>query len=618
MKANITLGFFLLCLFPWLSTSAQAQNNSGAKSEKKIIITKRTTDAEGSEITETIVKKGQAAENFDTEKYIRENRSDKVQVEVREENSDIKWQNGKNTTNKNVDNWNNNWNNAVVWNTCDNTRAFLGVEEDSDEKASAEGLVVEVVRGSAAAKAGLKNNDKILKINDKPINKWDDLTKFIDNAKAGEKVNIVYERNGKQMKAEASLTTRKEVSCDPEDCRHGFLGVSPEDDDKDEPGVEVSITQNSGAEKAGLRDGDVITQLNDTEIFDFEDISDFMAETKPGDVVKISFERDGKKQSAEATLGEQSSWSWSKSNGNWENKMQGLDNWGERFGEKMENWGEKFGEDMEDLGERMGSWGERMGEKWEGRFEGENWSFDVMEKDACLGVYTDAYTMNDEGDKGAKIIDFTTESAAVEAQLQKGDVIVSVNGNTVNNHDDLWNEIAKYDPKDKVKVEYQRDGQVKLVEATLKACKDNSSQVIVNASKNGDNRSRQFTTWNWDQSDEKNLRDKRVITIHKGEGDAPKANIEARNTTDRKLAVQEFKAYPNPTQGQMTVEFRAERLPTIVSLYDLGGRQLFREELNAFDGSYYQQFDLSEYAKGTILIQVQQGDKIFVDRVVVN
>jgi len=40
------------------------------------------------------------------------------------------------------------------------------VEEDSDEDPAQPGLVVEIVRGSAAEKAGLRDNDKILKIND--------------------------------------------------------------------------------------------------------------------------------------------------------------------------------------------------------------------------------------------------------------------------------------------------------------------------------------------------------------------------------------------------------------------------------------------------------------------
>jgi hypothetical protein len=88
--------------------------------------------------------------------------------------------------------------------------------------------------------------------------------------------------------------------------------------------------------------------------------------------------------------------------------------------------------------------------------------------------------------------------------------------------------------------------------------------------------------------------------------------------TDRSLSLESFQAYPNPTQGQVTIAFRAPAVPTVVSLFDLAGRQLFREELNAFNGDYVQQFDLSEYAKGNILIQVLQGNKIFTEQIIVN
>lgn len=68
----------------------------------------------------------------------------------------------------------------------------------------------------------------------------------------------------------------------------------------------------------------------------------------------------------------------------------------------------------------------------------------------------------------------------------------------------------------------------------------------------------------------------------------------------------------------MTVEFHGAPVATIVSLLDMRGRQIFREELNMFNGEYKQPFDLSEYAKGTVIILVQQGEKSFTEQVVIN
>ena len=549
-----TVGHILLAVFvlmPWCAAQLFSQQNA-TPAEKKITITKRSVDADGSETTETIVKKGKAAENFDVEKYISENRADNVQVEVRVE------QGGDD-----------NYNSYGNYGNSDD-RAFLGVEEDSDEEEDEPGLVVEVVRGSAADKAGLRDNDVILKLNDTKTDRWSDLSKFIKNAKPGDKVNITYSRDGKQATTEAVLITRDEVKRDAKGPQ-GFLGVSPDnDDDNDKPGVRVSITKNSGAEKAGLQNGDVILQLNDTKIADFEDISDFMAYTKPGDKLRVTYERSGKSNTVEATVGEQKSWDW--------------DNW---------NTGNLNFDDL---------------------------NIDIREKDACLGVYTGAATVNDQ--RGAKITGFTTESAAREAQMQNGDLITTVNGERVQGHDDLWNEIAKYKVGDKVKVEYLRDNQPLTVETTLKACHDQSRVEIWDTDENGDNQSRRFFTWTMDKEDQQRLRENRVITIRKSaEGDLQRANAAPDNqpvVQDRNLELEAFRTYPNPTQGQVTVEFRAEPVATVVTLYDMGGRQLFREELNAFSGDYNQQFDLSEYAKGTIIVHVQQGEKVFTEQIVVN
>lgn len=564
-----SVGTFLvlsaLLLAPWMCASvfAQQNDNNAANPEKKIVITKRTVDTDGSEITETIVKKGKAAEDFDVDKYVNENRSDKVQVEVRisdgKEKTNYNYNYNKKHSND-VNDWVRDLEQGLSWVSCDDNRAFLGVEEDSDEEENEPGLVVEVVRGSAADKAGLRDNDLILKLNDKNIDDWDDLTDFVQDHKPGDKVTIAYRRNGKDATAETALTTRKDVKHESKTPR-GFLGVSEMgDDNDDEAGIKVSITKNSAAEKAGLTRGDVILKLDDTDILDFEDISDFMDYTKPGDKVKVTYQRAGKQETTEVTVGEQKSWDWNQNSSNWK-----------------------------DL------------------------NINVSEKEACLGVYTQASGAGDE--QGARINGFTDQSAAVEAKMLESDIITSVNGMRVKGHNDLWNEIAKYNPGDKVKVEYLRSNKSETVEATLKACKDNSSRVTI--FNTDDNSSRRFFTWNWNESAAEKMRQRQLITIHRGEGDAPKTDNKPP-VQDRTLKLASYRAYPNPTPGQLTVEFRGEAVPTIVSLFDMGGRQLFREELNAFGGEYNQQFDLSEYAKGTILIQIQQGDKVYTEQVVVN
>ncbi len=65
-----------------------------------------------------------------------------------------------------------------------------------------------------------------------------------------------------------------------------------------------AITPNGPADKAGLRPGDVITKLDDTVIDSGPTLIGQIWTHKPGDTVKITYERDGKEHTVDVTLGE--------------------------------------------------------------------------------------------------------------------------------------------------------------------------------------------------------------------------------------------------------------------------------------------------------------------------
>jgi Zn-dependent M28 family amino/carboxypeptidase len=83
------------------------------------------------------------------------------------------------------------------------------------------------------------------------------------------------------------------------------LGVVPDYSGEEEKGVRISGTvPGSPAEKAGLKEGDVLLQFNDDKIESLYTLTDLLAAGKPGDKVKIVVLRDGKKVELEATLAE--------------------------------------------------------------------------------------------------------------------------------------------------------------------------------------------------------------------------------------------------------------------------------------------------------------------------
>src|SRR6188768_2880749 len=67
--------------------------------------------------------------------------------------------------------------------------------------------------------------------------------------------------------------------------------------------VLVEILKDSPAEKGGLKEGDVIRKVDASEIEGVEDFVAAMEKTKPGQVVKFTFIREGKEEEMELTLG---------------------------------------------------------------------------------------------------------------------------------------------------------------------------------------------------------------------------------------------------------------------------------------------------------------------------
>ena len=64
------------------------------------------------------------------------------------------------------------------------------------------------------------------------------------------------------------------------------------------------VVPGSPAEKAGFRDGDVITAINAKPVESLKDFSDILKTVQPGDKVAITFLRESKEMSVEAEVTE--------------------------------------------------------------------------------------------------------------------------------------------------------------------------------------------------------------------------------------------------------------------------------------------------------------------------
>jgi len=85
--------------------------------------------------------------------------------------------------------------------------------------------------------------------------------------------------------------------------QRALLGVFTDNSKKTEGAYIIRVSPNSAAETAGLREGDVITQIDGLSIEDAGDLTSTIRQYKPGERITIHFERNGKQRQTTAVLG---------------------------------------------------------------------------------------------------------------------------------------------------------------------------------------------------------------------------------------------------------------------------------------------------------------------------
>jgi len=193
--------------------------------------------------------------------------------------------------------------------------AFLGVSSRKAEKGGA--TVLEVTKGSPAEKAGIRKGDVITKVNENKIESPEGLFETIHNFKPGDKVKIVFTRDGKEQSVMATLEKSEFKQKDfnynynfkmpPMPEMYGMdmdswgrkqpkLGIKAQDAE-DGKGVNVlEVEDSSAAFKSGLKKGDVIIQFDGNEVNSTNELVDQMEEARHKPVIKVKILRGGVSQ----------------------------------------------------------------------------------------------------------------------------------------------------------------------------------------------------------------------------------------------------------------------------------------------------------------------------------
>ena len=224
-------------------------------------------------------------------------------------------------------------------------------------------LISDVVDGSPADKAGLRNRDIVLKMDGKSIEDERDFTSMIRSAGSGTDITLTVWRAGQTLDLHPTLARAPREHRD-----YSWSWSSDEDDDGDAPrrhrawsmapmppmppmnievpdlsdlselkglalafnagrgrlGVQLQeltpeiapffgapsdkgvlvwkVMEDSPAEKAGIKAGDVIVEIEGKKVADTEDLHDALSDSDSGDKVAVTLLRRGQSQSLTATL----------------------------------------------------------------------------------------------------------------------------------------------------------------------------------------------------------------------------------------------------------------------------------------------------------------------------
>jgi serine protease Do len=203
-----------------------------------------------------------------------------------------------------------------------------------------------------------------------------------------------------------------------------LLGVTTE---KTETGALIeAVSEGSGAEKAGLKKGDIITGLNKTTIKSPEDLIAAIGKNKPGDVVDVNYIREGKKQKTKATLGKTSN------------------SFSYNFNTAPDAYTYRFEMPRAPIMPKMPKWNENDFKN--------------------LFIYSDRpkYGMSiqdDEDNRGVKVTDVNDEGNAAKGGLKEDDIITEIDAEKVTGVDAFRELLDTKKDKPSISLKVLRNGQ---------------------------------------------------------------------------------------------------------------------------------------------------------------
>jgi predicted metalloprotease with PDZ domain len=216
-------------------------------------------------------------------------------------------------------------------------------------------LVSDVVKGGPAEAAGVQKGDVIVEIDGRSIGDTDEAIDAVRGMSPGEKAKLVVVREGKKQVIAAVLGDRAELADSEikvkegrlkasekkirdldirlpkvdeimpraermlQSCKvgRGYIGVRIQDVSAEmgayfgvgegEGVLILGVEDDSPADEAGLRDGDVVIKVDNEPVFSSGKFADYIRNCEPGDKVNITFKRNKETRRLDVIVGKDSS-----------------------------------------------------------------------------------------------------------------------------------------------------------------------------------------------------------------------------------------------------------------------------------------------------------------------
>lgn len=163
-------------------------------------------------------------------------------------------------------------------------------------------IITKVMENTPAEKAGLKEGDLILKIDEKEVNSSTELRQIITKIQPGKKVivTVLREENGKIIEKKIPVIIGKRPK-EVEEEKEKFRGITVSEIDEktkkyygitEKRGVVViEVEKDSPAEEAGIETGDIILKISDREITDLETYRNVIKKIPEDKWVRVQIKR---------------------------------------------------------------------------------------------------------------------------------------------------------------------------------------------------------------------------------------------------------------------------------------------------------------------------------------